>query len=288
MLTTKRHDFVIGATTEVASLKKALSEAENKATMERIEREKQNARVGEVQQELQELGKKFESLEHDFKMKECELAKALLSLKDAKAEAEKAQQEIQAAKKIAAGKTSFMQSKHVEETFLSLTRIRSSPGAFVDLPCSISDVVEFYRAEEGSSTEKLFWSQYVGAEHPMPLSDQLKQLVELHRAAEVAMKDFIVWMWSGEPLPASYFCLIKRMVNACPRLEVIKRSVCIVGARRAFARAKVHWGKLDVEKLVKDGPPEGKAHRCPEKYYDGVMKGAHLVADECTKDTIFE
>ena len=93
------------------------------------------------------------------------------------------------------------------------------------------------------------------------------------------MKDFIVRMWPGEPLPTSYFGLIKRMVNACPRLEVIKRSVCIEGARRAFARAKVHLGKLDAEKLVKDGPPEGKAHRCPEKYYDGIMKGARLVAD---------
>ena len=78
------------------------------------------------------------------------------------------------------------------------------------------------------------------------------------------------------------------MVDACPRLEVIKRSVCIEGALRAFARAKVHWGKLDAEKLVKDGPPEGKARRCPEKYYDGVMKGACLVADEFTKDTILE
>ena len=95
--------------------------------------------------------------------------------------------------------------------------------------------MEFYRAKEGSSTEKLFWSQYAGAEHPMPLSDQVKQLVELHRAAEVAMKDFIVRMWPGEPLPTSYFGLIKRMVNACPRLEVIKRSVCIEGARRAFS-----------------------------------------------------
>ena len=50
----------------------------------------------------------------------------------------------------------------------------------------------------------------------------------------------------------------------------------------------MHWGKMDAEKLVKDGPPEGKAHRHPEMYYDGVMKGAHLVADECTKDTILE
>ena len=121
ILTTKRRDFVIGATTEVASLKKALSEAEDKAALERKEREKQSARVGEVHQELQDLGKKCESVEHDLKAKEADLAKALVSIKDAKDEAEKAQQEIQEAKKITVGKKFFMQSKHVEEAFLLLT-----------------------------------------------------------------------------------------------------------------------------------------------------------------------
>ena len=42
-----------GAATEVANLKQALSEAENKAAKERIEREREEARVGEVKQELQ-------------------------------------------------------------------------------------------------------------------------------------------------------------------------------------------------------------------------------------------
>ena len=46
---TKPCDFVTGATTEVASPKKVLSEAEDKAALERKEREKQGARVGEVQ-----------------------------------------------------------------------------------------------------------------------------------------------------------------------------------------------------------------------------------------------
>ena len=219
--------MVTKTTTEVASLKNALSEAEHKAALECKERKKQEARVGEVQEELQELGKKLESAEHELKAKEAELAKALTNIKDVKVEADRAQQEIQEAKKITAGKKFFMQSKHVEEAFLLLTRVRSSPGTFADLPRSISDATEFYHAEEGSSTEKLFWSQYTGAEHPIPLSDQLKQLVELHKAAELAMKDFIVWLWPGEPLPDSYFGLIKRMVNAYPRLEVIKHSVCI-------------------------------------------------------------
>ena len=180
---------MIGTATEVAALKKALSSAEAKAATECTEREKQDDRVGEVQQELQELDKKFESLEHDFKTQESELAKALQSVTDAKAEAQKALQEIQVAKKIAEGKSLFMQSKHVEESFLLLTQLQSSPGAFADLPRSISNVAEFYRAEEGRSMDKLFWSQYIGTEHPMLLSDQLKQLVELHNAAELAMKD---------------------------------------------------------------------------------------------------
>ena len=82
-LTTKRRDCVTGATTEVASLKKALSEAEDKAALERKEREKQDARVGEVQQELRDLGNKHKSVEHGLKMKEADLAKALVSMKEA-------------------------------------------------------------------------------------------------------------------------------------------------------------------------------------------------------------
>ena len=83
--------MVTEATTEVASLKKVLSEAEHKASLERKERKKQEARVCEVQEELQELGKKFESMEHELKAKEVELEKALEGIKDAKAGAEKAQ-----------------------------------------------------------------------------------------------------------------------------------------------------------------------------------------------------
>ena len=48
ILTTGRCDLVTEATTEAVSLKKALSEAEHKATLEREERQKQEARVGEV------------------------------------------------------------------------------------------------------------------------------------------------------------------------------------------------------------------------------------------------
>ena len=122
----------------------------------------------------------------------------------------------------------------------------------------------------------------------MPLIDQLKQLVELHKAAEQAMKGLIVRLWPGDALLNSFFGLVRRLVDACPWLEVIKQSVCIEGAHRTFARVKVQWAKLDTMKLIKEGPPEGKEHRCPEMYYESVLKGSQLVADECAKDVIFE
>ena len=114
------------------------------------------ARVGEVQQELQDALKKCESLERQHADQESKLVKARQSAQEARAEAQGALQEIPDAKKIAAGKASSMQSKYVKKKYFLLTRIRSSPGAFADLPRSVSDVAEFFRAREGSSTEKLF------------------------------------------------------------------------------------------------------------------------------------
>ena len=102
----------------------------------------------------------------------------------------------------------------------------------------------------------------------MPPSDQLKQLVELHKVAEQAMKGLIV--------------------RLCPWVEVIKRSACIEGARRALARAKVHWGKLDAERLLTDTPPVGKEYRTPKMYYKSDLKGARKIADECPKDVIIK
>ena len=96
--------------------------------------------------------KKHESLELDSKTRASELAVAIENAKSAKAEAQKALQEIEAMKKIAAGKAFIMQSKHVKVNYLLLTRVRSSPGVFADLPRSVSDAAKFYQAKEGSST----------------------------------------------------------------------------------------------------------------------------------------
>ena len=112
--------------------------------------------------------RKCETLENDASAQEAELTKARQSTETARNEAHSALQEIQEAKKITAGKAFKMQSKYAEKQYLLLTRVRSSSGAFADLPHSVSDAAEFYRAEGGGSTEKLFWTQYAAPEPPCP------------------------------------------------------------------------------------------------------------------------
>ena len=87
--------------------------------------------------------KKCEALEHDASVQGDELAKARQSAETARNEAQATLQEIQEAKKITAGKAFKMQSKYAEGQYLLLTRVRSSPGAFADLPRNVSDAAEF-------------------------------------------------------------------------------------------------------------------------------------------------
>ena len=80
----------------------------------------------------------------------------------------------------------------------------------------------------------------------------------------MAMKDLIFQSWPAEAIPDSYFSLVKRLVDAYPQLDVVKRFVCIESARLAFSYCKVWLAKLDAVKLATEGPPKGKEHRTPE------------------------
>ena len=63
------------------------------------------------------------------------------------------------------------------------------------------------------------------------------------------MKGLIVRLWPKEAMPGSYFGLVQGLVDACPWVEVINHSACIEGARRALARAKVHWARWMLRSL---------------------------------------
>src|SRR3954467_2460287 len=117
---------------------------------ERTEREKLGVQCGKVQQQLQALMEKHEGLELEVKTQATELASALETAKSAKAEAQRALQELEDMKKIAAGKAFSMQRRNIKMNFLILSRIRGSPGGFFESPRSASDAAAFYRAEENS------------------------------------------------------------------------------------------------------------------------------------------
>ena len=44
----------------------------------------------------------------------------------------------------------------------------------------------------------------------------------------------------------------------------------------AFAHVKIQWAKMDAVKLVTEGPPAGKEHRTPERYFGDVLEGPAL------------
>ena len=101
------------------------------------------------------------------------------------------------------------------------------------------------------------------------------------------MKDFIIRLWPTKAIPSSFFGLVRRLVEACPRLDVVKRSVCIEGTRMAFAHCKMCWAKMNVVEVA-SRPPEGKEHRTPERYFADVVEGFQLVVAQCSQDIIFE
>ena len=93
------------------SLKNALAKAQKRAAKEQAAREKHEARVGEVQQELQDAVKKCESLERNIADQESKLATALQSAKEAWIEAQGTYREIREAKQITAGKDFICREK---------------------------------------------------------------------------------------------------------------------------------------------------------------------------------
>ena len=136
--------------------------------------------------------------------------------------------------------------------------------------------------------EKLFWSQFGASKRPLLLNEQMSQWAELHRISGAAMKDVIVRLWPTKPVPKSYFGLVQRLVDVVPRIDAVKRSACIEGARMAFARVKTFWGKMKAIDVATKSPPKGKDRPEPEHHFGDVLEAARLIEGQCSKDIIFE
>ena len=187
---------------------------------------------------------------------------------------------------IAAGKPFLLQTKFGDPNYVQLNQVWSSPDKFLDLLKSSSDAAQFYHAQEGYATEKLFWSQFGASKRPLLLNEQMSQWAELHRISGGAMKNVIIWLWPNEPIPKSYFGLVQRLVDAVPRIDAVKQLACIEGARMAFARVKTFWVKMKAIDVAAKSPSKGQDR--PEHYFEDVLVADRLIEGQCSKDMMFE
>nr|XP_020147097.1 FK506-binding protein 15-like [Aegilops tauschii subsp. strangulata] len=170
VLINKRRDEAQDGAAEVETLRGELAQAKVQARVsnavadkgaadlkaEQATRHQFEERISVVEQELKDTVRKYESLEKENKPKATELDKALQEAKDARSESRAAHEEIRQAGQIAA-------------------------DAFADLPKSAANATQFFQAQEGHATAKLFWSQFAAQERPAFLNDQMAQWAKLHK-----------------------------------------------------------------------------------------------------------
>ena len=116
----------------------------------------------------------------------------------------------------------------------------------------------------------------------------MSQWAELHRISGDAMKNVIIRLWPREPIPSSYFGLVRRLVDAVPHIDTVKRSACIEGARMAFSRVKTFWGKMKAVDVTAKSAPKGKDRNELEHYFEDVLEAARLIEGQCSKNIMFE
>ena len=61
----------------------------------------------------------------------------------------------------------------------------------------------------------------------------------------LAMKYVMGHLWPGRSEPKSYFSLVQQFLDVVPRINAMKRSACIEGARMALARVKTYWAEME-------------------------------------------
>ena len=158
----------------VEALRAELAQAKEQARFSNVAAEKASAKLKAEQAarcqdketistmalELKNATSRCQVLEKDNKAKAASLDKALQEAREARSESRAAREEIRQAGEIVAVKPFLLQTKFGDPKYAPLNQMWSSPDAFLDLPKSASDAAQFYQAQEGYATEKLFWSEF--------------------------------------------------------------------------------------------------------------------------------
>ena len=91
---------------------------------------------------------------------------------------------------------------------------------------------------------------------------------------------------AGRVKTEHYFSLVQQFLDVVPRIDAMKRSACIEGARMDFARVKAYWAEMDATNVATRDPAIGR--KVAEHYFEEVLKGARLIETLCSKNIVFQ
>ena len=237
-------------------------------------------------EELKNAADRYVLLEKENKASSAELDKALNAAKEMRTEIRGMREELQQADKIVAGGSYLLRTKFLDPKYAPLAGCWSPADAYVDLTKSTADAAKFFEDQGDKEVEKLFWSQFNAPTRPLPLNEKVAAVAELHRLSGLAMRSVIDHLWPKGPKPDSYFGLVQQFLGAVSRIDAMRRSACIEGARMALARVKAYWTDMEATIIATQDPAGGQYPA--EHYLAQVTEGARLIEAQCSENVFFE
>ena len=232
-------------------------------------------KITEMDVELKNAAGRYELLEKENQANSADLKKALDAAKETRSKIRDAQEELRQAREIMAGSPFLLRMKFLDPKYAPLDRRWSPADAYADLAKSTADAAKFFEDQGDKEVEKLFWSQFNAPARPLPLSERMATVAELHRLSGLAMWSVIDHLWPKGPKSDSYFGLVQQFLGAVSRIDAMRRSACIEGARMTLARVKAYWTDMDAT-IIATQNPAGRQDSA-EHYLEQVTEGTHLI-----------
>ena len=236
--------------------------------------------------ELKAAADRCRVLEKENLAKASDLEKAAATRKDIRSAMRAKKEELREAGDIVAGKSFMLRRKFGDPRYAPLDRLWSSEDVYMDLAASAADAAKYFQGQTDREVDQLFWRQFHSPERPLSLTDQLAEWAELNRLSGLSMRSVVDQLWPERSKPNSYFSLVQQFLDVVPRINAMKRSACIEGARMAFARVKAYWVEMDATTVAARDSAIGR--RAAEHYFEEVLEGARLIETQCSKNIMFE
>ena len=225
-------------------------------------------------------------LEKENQAKASDLEKAAATRKDIRSAMRAKKEELREAGDIVAGKSFMLRRKFGDPRYAPLDRLWSLEDVYMDLAASAADAAKYFQGQTDREVDQLFWRQFHSPERPLSLTDQLAEWAELNRLSGLSMRSVVDQLWPERSKPNSYFGLVQQVLDVVPCINAMRRSVCIEGARMAFARVKAYWAEMDATTVAARDSAIGR--KAAEHYFEEVLEGARLIETQCSKNIMFE